>query len=220
MPPARPWTILISSLPALLATGRRKQGRWKARGRRRLLSIRSGMGPSFRFSISTGIRFPALRCLAGGRTWRWPRCSKRMAGIQWSCPARIRELFIRRWRPPWIRRTPPFVPYSHTRVTKVSTVPPGGPPSSCARPKAGQDHKWWMVYQSREPAGHTKSPCPECGRSPEHLAQLEARMRSYRPEELFDAEGQLIAELAGLAPDGGLRMGASAAGRAPVARPC
>ena len=48
---------------------------------------------------------------------------------------------------------------------------------------------------------------------PEHLAQLEAWMRSYRPEELFDAEGRLIAELAGLAPDGGLRMGASAAGR-------
>ena len=36
--------------------------------------------------------------------------------------------------------------------------------------------------------------------NPEHLKMLEAWMRKYRPEELFDKEGRLIAELAELAP--------------------
>jgi xylulose-5-phosphate/fructose-6-phosphate phosphoketolase len=44
--------------------------------------------------------------------------------------------------------------------------------------------------------------------NPEHLAQLERWMRSYRPEARFDAGGTLVAELAALAPDGDLRMGA------------
>jgi xylulose-5-phosphate/fructose-6-phosphate phosphoketolase len=41
----------------------------------------------------------------------------------------------------------------------------------------------------------------------EHLAMLEAWMRSYQPEQLFDEGGKLIAELAELAPGGNRRMG-------------
>ena len=44
---------------------------------------------------------------------------------------------------------------------------------------------------------------------PEHLQQLESWMRSYRPEELFDAQGRLRPELAELAPVGARRMGAN-----------
>jgi len=44
---------------------------------------------------------------------------------------------------------------------------------------------------------------------PDHLAQLERWMRSYKPEELFDDDGRLLAELAELAPDGDRRMGAN-----------
>ncbi len=44
---------------------------------------------------------------------------------------------------------------------------------------------------------------------PEHLAQLEEWLKSYRPEELFDAEGRLLPELAELAPQGNRRMGAN-----------
>ncbi len=44
---------------------------------------------------------------------------------------------------------------------------------------------------------------------PEHLALLENWLRSYRPEELFDAKGRLIQELADLAPVGDRRMGAN-----------
>ena len=44
---------------------------------------------------------------------------------------------------------------------------------------------------------------------PEHVAQLERWMKSYRPEELFDERGRLKAELAELAPKGERRMGAN-----------
>ena len=44
---------------------------------------------------------------------------------------------------------------------------------------------------------------------PEHVAQLESWMRSYRPEELFDGQGRLLPELAALAPTGDRRMGAN-----------
>jgi xylulose-5-phosphate/fructose-6-phosphate phosphoketolase len=45
--------------------------------------------------------------------------------------------------------------------------------------------------------------------NPQHLAQLEDWMRSYRPEELFDEGGALRSELRGLAPSGERRMGAN-----------
>src|SRR6476619_1175016 len=41
---------------------------------------------------------------------------------------------------------------------------------------------------------------------PEHIKVLEKWMKSYRPEELFDANGRLEAELAELAPKGHRRM--------------
>jgi xylulose-5-phosphate/fructose-6-phosphate phosphoketolase len=44
---------------------------------------------------------------------------------------------------------------------------------------------------------------------PEHLAMLEAWLRSYRPEELFDADGRPVELLRAQAPDGQRRMGAS-----------
>jgi xylulose-5-phosphate/fructose-6-phosphate phosphoketolase len=44
---------------------------------------------------------------------------------------------------------------------------------------------------------------------PEHVAQLESWMKSYKPEELFDKNGKLIPELAALAPEGSRRMGAN-----------
>ncbi|TQM36881.1 phosphoketolase family protein [Pseudonocardia cypriaca] len=45
--------------------------------------------------------------------------------------------------------------------------------------------------------------------NPEHLAQLEQWLRSYRPEELFDPEGRPATELDGVAPTGTRRMSAS-----------
>lgn len=44
---------------------------------------------------------------------------------------------------------------------------------------------------------------------PEHLTLLEAWMKSYKPEELFDDSGKLKEEIASLAPSGEQRMGAN-----------
>jgi xylulose-5-phosphate/fructose-6-phosphate phosphoketolase len=52
-------------------------------------------------------------------------------------------------------------------------------------------------------------PVADIALKPEHLKILEDWMRSYRPEELFDENGQFISELAELAPKGNRRMGAN-----------
>jgi xylulose-5-phosphate/fructose-6-phosphate phosphoketolase len=52
-------------------------------------------------------------------------------------------------------------------------------------------------------------PLANLASNPEHVAQLEAWMRSYRPEELFDDVGALRPELAALAPARNRRMGAN-----------
>jgi xylulose-5-phosphate/fructose-6-phosphate phosphoketolase len=84
----------------------------------------------------------------------------------------------------------------------------------------------WPMIVLRSPKGWTGPkfvdglPCEGTFRShqvpllvdaqhPEHVAQLERWMRSYRAEELFDANGRLIPELAALAPEGDRRMGAN-----------
>jgi xylulose-5-phosphate/fructose-6-phosphate phosphoketolase len=46
-------------------------------------------------------------------------------------------------------------------------------------------------------------------KNPEHLKQLEAWLKSYKPEELFDEHGTLIPELKELTPKGKRRMGAN-----------
>ena len=52
-------------------------------------------------------------------------------------------------------------------------------------------------------------PISEVRDNPEHLAELERWLRSYRPEELFDATGGPVAEVAGLPPTGDHRMSAN-----------
>jgi xylulose-5-phosphate/fructose-6-phosphate phosphoketolase len=52
-------------------------------------------------------------------------------------------------------------------------------------------------------------PLSSVATNPEHLAQLEEWLRSYRPDELFDGRGALLPELAALAPEGERRMGAN-----------
>ncbi len=52
-------------------------------------------------------------------------------------------------------------------------------------------------------------PLSELSSKPEHIKILEQWMKSYKPEELFNAEGKLIDELAELAPQGIKRMGAN-----------
>ena len=52
-------------------------------------------------------------------------------------------------------------------------------------------------------------PITDFATKPGHLKILEDWMKSYKPEELFDESGKLLAELAELAPKGNRRMGAN-----------
>ncbi|HYX89316.1 MAG TPA: phosphoketolase family protein [Gaiellaceae bacterium] len=52
-------------------------------------------------------------------------------------------------------------------------------------------------------------PMTDVRENPDHLRLLEEWLRSYGPDELFDANGSLLPELAGLAPRGARRMSAN-----------
>jgi len=95
-----------------------------------------------------------------------------------------------------------------------------------ARSKAPLVRARWPMIVLRTPKGWTgpkevdgrkaegswrshQVPLSGLSESPEHLAQLEKWMRSYRPEELFDDSGALVPALAELAPPGARRMGAN-----------
>lgn len=76
-------------------------------------------------------------------------------------------------------------------------------PKGWTGPKEVDGHKvegFWRSHQV--PLGHIHS-------NPEHLKLLEAWLKSYKPEELFDANGSLIPELKELAPTGNKRMSAN-----------
>jgi xylulose-5-phosphate/fructose-6-phosphate phosphoketolase len=95
-----------------------------------------------------------------------------------------------------------------------------------ARTQAFSQRPSWPMLILRTPKGWTgpkvvdgqqvegtwrahQVPLAEVRTNPEHLRLLEEWMKSYRPKELFDAEGKLAAELAELAPRGDRRMGAN-----------
>jgi xylulose-5-phosphate/fructose-6-phosphate phosphoketolase len=92
---------------------------------------------------------------------------------------------------------------------------------------AGEDRRpVWPMIILRTPKGWTgpdkvdgqqvagthrahQVPLAEVLTNPKHLKMLESWMKSYKPQELFDSSGRLIAELAALAPKGNRRMGAN-----------
>ena len=93
-----------------------------------------------------------------------------------------------------------------------------------ARNKSASERPRWPMIILRSPKGWTgpkmvdgkkaegfwrshQVPFAQLAENPDHLALLETWMKSYRAEELFTAEGELIAELKVLAPDGKQRMG-------------
>ena len=56
--------------------------------------------------------------------------------------------------------------------------------------------------RSRATGARTRCRSPTCASNPENLALLEKWLKSYRPQELFDANGRLVDELRALAPQG------------------
>ena len=109
--------------------------------------------------------------------------------------------------------------YARIRAIQADARRPGAPALRSARPH-------WPAIVLRTPKGWTgpkvvdgqrvegtfrahQVPLPEVREKPAHLAMLEAWMRSYRPEELFDDAGRFRPELAALAPTGDRRLGAN-----------
>jgi xylulose-5-phosphate/fructose-6-phosphate phosphoketolase len=95
-----------------------------------------------------------------------------------------------------------------------------------ARQNGVTERPQWPVIVLRTPKGWTgpkivdgkpvegtwrshQVPLAQLAENPEHLRLLEEWLRSYQPEELFDANGALRKELAELAPNGERRMGAN-----------
>jgi xylulose-5-phosphate/fructose-6-phosphate phosphoketolase len=95
-----------------------------------------------------------------------------------------------------------------------------------ARLQQNVDRPIWPMIILRTPKGWTgpkvvdgkpventwrahQVPLSELATKPAHIKQLEEWMKSYKPEELFDAHGTLMPELAELAPTGERRMGAN-----------
>ena len=95
-----------------------------------------------------------------------------------------------------------------------------------ARERDDHTRPRWPVIVLRTPKGWTgpkevdgrpvegavrahQVPIPDVRGDRGHLAQLEAWLRGYRPEELFDDDGALVAELAALHPTGDRRMSAN-----------
>jgi xylulose-5-phosphate/fructose-6-phosphate phosphoketolase len=95
-----------------------------------------------------------------------------------------------------------------------------------ARTQAAGDRPLWPMIVLRSPKGWTgpkfvnglpvegtfrshQVPITDPRTNPEHLAQLQEWLKSYKPDELFDEAGKLRAELAELAPKGERRMGAN-----------
>jgi xylulose-5-phosphate/fructose-6-phosphate phosphoketolase len=95
-----------------------------------------------------------------------------------------------------------------------------------ARTSGASDRPRWPMIILRSPKGWTgpqsvdghktegfwrshQVPLAEIHNNPAHLQILEDWLRSYRPEELFDAQGCLMPELKALAPQGDRRMSAN-----------
>ncbi|MGA7571446.1 MAG: phosphoketolase family protein [Candidatus Aquilonibacter sp.] len=96
----------------------------------------------------------------------------------------------------------------------------------CARIRGFHKRETWPMIILRTPKGWTgpkvvdgipvegtfrahQVPLLEVREKPEHLAMLEAWMRSYRPEELFDRDGCPVAYVRDAAPRGTRRMSAN-----------
>ena len=95
-----------------------------------------------------------------------------------------------------------------------------------ARSKGATERPRWPMIVLRSPKGWTgpkevdgikvegtfrahQVPLSGLAQEPKHLSMLETWMKSYKPQELFDAQGRLVPELAAMAPEGNLRMSAN-----------
>ncbi|MFJ6442833.1 phosphoketolase [Streptomyces sp. NPDC091649] len=95
-----------------------------------------------------------------------------------------------------------------------------------AREEGATERPRWPMIVLRTPKGWTgpeevdglpventwrshQVPLPGVRDNPQHLRQLEAWLRSYRPEELFDADGRPTGQVLACVPEGQARLGST-----------
>jgi xylulose-5-phosphate/fructose-6-phosphate phosphoketolase len=130
------------------------------------------------------------------------------------------------WEPYFVEGDDPRAVHPQMAATLDAVVERIRGIQQAARAKRSTDRPSWPMIVLQTPKGWTgprmvdglriegtfrahQVPLAEPATNPEHLRQLEAWLKSYRPEELFDARGKLVAELQELAPSGTRRMGAN-----------
>ncbi len=138
------------------------------------------------------------------------------------------EAFLRGngWEPHFVEGDDPAL--MHARMAKVldTAITAIRSIQQDARAGAANGRPAWPMIVLRSPKGWTgpkvvdglenegtfrshQVPVLVDAAHPTHVALLESWMKSYRAEDLFDAKGCLIPELAALAPDGNRRMGSN-----------
>jgi xylulose-5-phosphate/fructose-6-phosphate phosphoketolase len=126
------------------------------------------------------------------------------------------------WRPIFVEGSEPGPMHRTMAAALDEAVAAIREIQSAARGRGAKGRPVWPMIVLRSPKGWTcpkeidGRKCEDSWRShqvpmgdmdePSHLRVLEAWMKSYRPEELFDAQGALRAGLAALAPAGKRRM--------------
>jgi xylulose-5-phosphate/fructose-6-phosphate phosphoketolase len=130
------------------------------------------------------------------------------------------------WTPHYVEGHEPALMHEAMAATLDAAVEEIKRLQLAARTQGATDRPRWPMIVLASPKGWTgpkmvdglpvegtfrahQVPLSDPASNPEHLAQLEAWLRSYRPEELFDDGGRLRPELAALAPEGERRMGAN-----------
>ncbi|HEX6762819.1 MAG TPA: phosphoketolase family protein [Gaiellaceae bacterium] len=126
----------------------------------------------------------------------------------------------------WVDGTDPAAMHQRMAAVLDAVVDEIASVQRAARTDGRSERPRWPMIVLRTPKGWTgpktvdglptegtwrshQVPLAEVRTNPEHLGQLEQWLRSYRPEELFDEQGRLVAELEALAPRSYRRMSAN-----------
>jgi xylulose-5-phosphate/fructose-6-phosphate phosphoketolase len=129
-------------------------------------------------------------------------------------------------RPHFVEGDEPAAMHELMAATVEEVVTEIGRIQSAARDDADRHRPRWPMIVLVTPKGWTgpkevdgkasegsfhshQVPIAAARTNPDHLAQLETWLRSYRPDELFDQDGALRSDIAALAPEGQRRMGAN-----------
>ena len=130
------------------------------------------------------------------------------------------------WTPHYVAGSEPALMHEAMAMTLDRVIEQIHEAQHAARRHGDQTRPRWPMIVLDSPKGWTgpkfidgracegtfrshQVPLTDPATNPAHLRQLEEWLRSYRPEELFDAQGCLMPELAALAPTGERRMGAN-----------